>query len=68
MERHRYHPAMSNIAQNDENARLIGENILEDPSTRQFWKTDPADVITMEEANAVLNPMLDELLATTVRS
>ena len=48
-----------------EDGRLIGENILEDPSTRQFWKRAPEDVITEEEAFAILNPMLDEALASS---
>lgn len=52
----------------DENARLVGENILEDPGTREFWKMDPADVITKEEAYAILTPMLEELMSVAARS
>jgi hypothetical protein len=48
----------------DDDAKLIGENVLEDPGTRQVWKLDPAEVMTNEEALAILAPMLDELTAT----
>lgn len=48
----------------NDDAKLIGENILEDPGTRRFWKLDPAEVMTNEEAQAILAPMLEELTAT----
>lgn len=52
----------------DDDAKLIGENVLEDPGTRQIWQLDPAEVLTNEEALAILAPMLDELTSTAPRS
>lgn len=47
----------------DQNAKLMGENILEDPGTRTVWKLAPSEVMTFEECHAINRPMLDELLA-----
>lgn len=47
----------------DQNAKLIGENIMEDPSTRTVWKLAPSEVMTFEESHAINSAMLEELLA-----
>ena len=52
----------------DERARLIGEHVYEDGSTRQISKPDPADVITPADAKRLLAPVLatpPALTATT---
>jgi hypothetical protein len=44
----------------DDDAKLIGENVYEDPSTRTIEKLDPADVVTPQQAAALLAPLLEE--------
>jgi hypothetical protein len=47
----------------DEHCKLIGEHIFEDTGSRQSWKMDPADVISLDEAYARVQPYLDEELS-----
>ena len=49
----------------DEDCKLLGEHIFEDTGSRQSWKMDPADVLSLEEAYARVQPYLDEELAST---
>jgi hypothetical protein len=49
----------------DGDCKLLGEHIFEDTGTREWWKMDPADVITLEDAYARVQPFLDEELART---
>lgn len=41
-------------------AKLVGENILEDPGTRTFWKMEPSEVRTVAEQLAVLEAQYQE--------
>ena len=42
----------------DERARLIGEHVFEDPTTREVIKPRPEDVITPADARRLLAPVL----------
>jgi len=44
----------------DEHCKLIGEHIYEDLGSRKITKMDPAEVITPEQARAILAPMLEK--------
>ncbi len=50
----------------DEHARLKGEHVYEDGSTRQVTKPDPADVITASDARRLLAPVLASAPALAV--
>jgi hypothetical protein len=46
----------------DDRGRLIGEDVWEvDESQREFIELDPADVLTVEDAAAALNPLIEPL-------
>jgi hypothetical protein len=42
-----------------QDGRLIGEHIYEASGSRRIYKMDPADVISPEQAAAVLAPLID---------
>jgi hypothetical protein len=50
----------------DERARLVSENVLEDAGSRLWWKLDDADVLSPEDAYAMLTPQLEAELAREV--
>ena len=43
----------------DEDVRLVSENVFEDLGSRQSWKLDPSEVMTVEEAYGLLVPQLE---------
>jgi hypothetical protein len=47
----------------NEDCKLIGEHIFEDTGSREWWKMEPSDVMALEEAYALVQPLLDEELA-----
>lgn len=46
----------------DQNGRLIGEHVYEDPGSKEIIKPDPADVITAARAVELLAPELEKQL------
>ena len=43
--------------------KLIGEHVFADRGSRLWWKMDPADVLSLDEAHARIQPLLDEEIA-----
>ncbi|MBX5467241.1 MAG: hypothetical protein K6U14_07080 [Firmicutes bacterium] len=44
----------------DEQGRLMGEYVYEDTGSRHIEKMDPKDVVTPEQARAILDPLIDQ--------